>query len=71
MPLACCVEFMGFKALVIARPPAALDDTSIAYGPSSVDGSYKSSGKLDRELVALGKTLAIKPHNFVWNEAEM
>jgi hypothetical protein len=38
VPLSCVVEYMGFTALVLAKPPCILDETSLAYGPSSFDG---------------------------------
>lgn len=70
VPLACIIEYMGFKALVIAQPPSSLDESSLAYGALG-DKSYKSSGKLDREVEALGRTLAIKPHFFTWKASEV
>lgn len=70
VPLSCVVEYMGFTALVLAKPPCLLDESSLAYGPSSLDGKYKTSGKLDKEVELLGRCLAIKPHGFVWNVTE-
>lgn len=60
---------MGFTALVIARPPCSLDDSSLAYGHQ--DGNYRASGKLDKEMETLGRTLAVKPHHFFWNVADI
>jgi ribosome-binding ATPase YchF (GTP1/OBG family) len=61
---------MGFTALVIAKPPCFMDENSLAYGPSSFDGTYKCSGKLDKEIELLGRSLSIKPHVFAWNVSE-
>lgn len=60
---------MGFTALVIAKPPCSLDESSLSYG--HLGGIYKASGKLDRELESLGRILGIKPHNFFWNAADI
>ena len=38
VPLSCVVEYMGFTALVLAKPPCLMDESSLAYGPSSFDG---------------------------------
>lgn len=70
VPLACLVQYMGFTALVIARPPCSMDDTSLAYGPSSVDGSYRASTRVQDNVISLGKYMSIKPHHFVWNIKE-
>lgn len=36
-----------------------------------MDGSYRSSTKIEKEVELLGRCMAIKPHTFVWNEREL
>jgi hypothetical protein len=70
VPLACIIEYLGFKALVIAKPPTNYDDSTLAQGPVALDGSFRQAIKLEKEINMLGRALAIRPHHFVWNEME-
>ncbi|CAD8086242.1 unnamed protein product [Paramecium primaurelia] len=66
VPLSCQIEYLGFKALVLACPPSPLDDSSLIYGVPNGESYYKASQKLELEIEALGRSLAIKPHCFMW-----